>query len=534
MINEITEAILMAQSDPTQMSRVAAVAQNVSTLSDVDVDLLLDRLLDFSDEIQAAAQTAPESQPHGTPQIDQLLQLVIDQLVQREIGLAAEPDPERFWSAERFRNVHALYQISPNDSDLRNHLLRWLAVEGSHQSVELWTDLICNDPPGHRLGIVLAFSPLMQPGFQPPEQMLTRLVNEATQHSQIAPAVFDLFNYYYRHGQVETHPAESRVEILSNLLGQLVGQLGRVEEGNFPQNLNAAQINQLVSDSVALIVALCDTFAQLEYEPAIGKLHQALDLRHRRVQTEAAAALTRLGDELGKQSLISLAEQPIARLRVLAYAEELGFKNEISLELQGEIALAESHLAIWLSEPAQMGLAPSNIEFLESQEMYWPSYEHPVQCYLFKYSYGSGQQAHSNIGICGPLTHAFAADLQHLDHTDIYAAFAGWQTVHQEIYQVSENRAKQTFPNDWRRLVSNLNAEGFEEQEIRTGASFFGDLILIAEAKQGDAMGTAIVDSQNTTWYSRGNPAAPIDWQMAYTIWRGNQLLNSFNESESA
>ena len=144
------------------------------------------------------------------------------------------------------------------------------------------------------------------------------------------------------------------------------------------------------------------------------------------------------------------------------------------------------------------------------------------------------QQSHSNIGICGPLTHAFAADLQHLDYVDVYAAFAGWQTVHQEIYQVSAARAEQTFPNDWRRLVGNLNADGFDEHEIRSAASFFGDLVLIAEAQHEGESGTVVADSENTTWYGSGNSAAPIDWQMAYSIWKGNQLLNSFNESESA
>ena len=532
MINEITEAILLAQGDPAQLSRIASLAHNITTLNSADVDELLDRLLDFSDDLEAVEQSRAFSD--GSLPIDHLIQPVIHQLVQREIDLGTEQDSGEDWSADRFQSIQSLYRLAPRDSDLRNHLLRWLAVRGNEEAIEIWTELICDEPPENRLGILLAFAPLMQSNFSPPDWMLARLVNEATRHSQIAPAVFDLFNYYFRHGQVEIHPAQPRVVELTDLLGQLVGQLGRVEEGNFPQDLNASDINQLVSDSVALIVALCDTFAQLEYEPAIGKLHQALGLRHRRVQTEAAAALTRLGDEQGKQTLIALAEQPVARLRVLAYAEELDFKNEISLELQGEIALAESHLAIWLSEPPQMGLAPSNIEFLESREMYWPSYEHPVQCYLFKYSYGSGQQSHSNIGICGPLTHAFAADLQHLDYSDVYAAFAGWQTVHNEIYQVSAARAEQAFPNDWRRLVGNLNAEGFDEQTICTGASFFGDLVLIAEATREGESGTAIVDSQHATWYSSGNPAAPIDWQMAYSIWRGTQLLNSFNESESA
>lgn len=530
MINEITEAILLAQNDPAQLSRVAVLSQSIPALSNEEVDQLVDRLLGFEDELRVSSP-----QEHAQKiQIDQLIQPVVHQLVQRESKLAAEEDAGRHWSSERLGNLQSLYCYTPATSDLRNHLLRWIAVEGSDENLKVWTDLICDDPPEHRLGIVLAFAPLMQPGFDPPEWMLSQLVNNGTGYSQIAPAIFDLFNYYYRNDKVESHPGEERIDALTDLLGQLVGQLGKIEEGNFPDNFTASQINQLVSDSVALIVALCDTFAQLEHEPAIGKLHQALGLRHRRVQTESAAALARLGDDSGRETLIELAQQPVSRLRVLAYAEEMGFKHEISLELQGEIAMAESHLAIWLSEPAQMGLAPSDITFLESREMYWPSYEHPVQCYLFQYSYGSGDQSHTNIGICGPLTHAFASDIQHLTYDDVYAAFAGWQTVHNEIYQISLSRAEKTFPNDWRRLMSNLHAEEFDAAQPRTAASFFGEIIVVADATKDGQTGTVIVESEKTNWFSHGNATAPIDWQMAYSIWRGRQLLNSFNESESA
>ncbi len=278
--------------------------------------------------------------------MDQILQPVIHYLAVREA--AHSPDAPSDWSDQRLQAVETLYQLAPTSSDLRNHLLRWLGSSQSQPAQQLWCELICDDPPQYRLGIVLAFSPLMQPGFVPQEEMLASLLNRATAHSQIAPAVFDLFNYYFRNRRIETHPAAARTSQLVELLGQLAGQLGRVEEGNLPPGLDARQLNQLVSDSVALIVALCDTFALLECESAIPKLHQALQLRHRRVQTEAAAALARLQDEAGVKALIELAEQPVSRLRVLAYAEELGFLKEISLELQGEIALAESHLAIWL------------------------------------------------------------------------------------------------------------------------------------------------------------------------------------------
>ena len=528
MINEITESMHLALADPSQLSRIASLSQGIPELSSDDVDLLLERLLDFSDELQ----TSTEGLAEGAVKIDQLIQPVIHQLIQRETKRIADGDSDDSWSVSRFQSVQSLYRVAPNSSDLRNHLLRWLAVEGSEEALQIWTDLICDDPPEHRVGIVLAFAPLMQTDFEPSPWMLSQLLNHGTSHSQIAPAIFDLFNYYYRHQKVENHPAVERINALTELLGLLAGQLGKIEDGKFPEGLGVPEINQLVSDSVALIVALCDTFAQLEHEPAIGKLNQALGLRHRRVQTEAAAALARLNDESGKKVLIQLAEQPVARLRVLAYAEELDFKNEISLEFQGEIAIAESHLAIWLAEPAQMGLAPTRLKFMESRELYWPSYEHPVHCYLFEYHYGSGDQTHSNIGICGPLTHAFAADLQHLEVDEIYAAFAGWQTIHHEIYQISLHRAQQTFPNEWRRLISNLEAEAYEEHQPVIAASFFGELLLIADATNNGQKGTAIVESNHASWFSEGNAEAPIDSSMAYTIWRGKQLLVNFNENE--
>jgi hypothetical protein len=399
--------------------------------------------------------------------------------------------------------------------------------------LELWLDLICSDPPANRLSIGLAFTPLMQANFVPTAEMLDGLLTQATVHSQIAPAVFDLFNHYVRNKKIGKHPAETRLNQLVDLLGQLCGQMGRIEEGKFPEYFQARQINQLVSDSVALIVALCDTFALTNHQAAIPKLYQALHLRHRRVQTEAAAALARLKDDAGKQTLIALAEQPIARLRVLAYAEELGFKQEISLELQGDIALAESQLAIWLSEPDQMGLAPSDLELIDHRKMYWPSYDEPIQCYLFKYSYGRGANSHSNIGLCGPMTYAFAADLRHLPVDEMYAAFAGWQTTHEEIYQMSVARAQQLHPNDFRRLQRCLQDEALENPRIQTVGSFFGELVLVATAIHEGQAGTLIIDNHDSTWFEIGNPEAPIDWRVAYSIWRGRQLLNRFNSNTS-
>jgi len=62
MINEITEAILLARDDPAQLPRIASLAQSIAGLSNSDVDELLDRLLDFGDELRQARDSESDSE----------------------------------------------------------------------------------------------------------------------------------------------------------------------------------------------------------------------------------------------------------------------------------------------------------------------------------------------------------------------------------------------------------------------------------------------------------------------------------------
>lgn len=437
------------------------------------------------------------------------------------------------WSQQRLQDIESIYRFSPLNSELRNQILRWIGTSAQPHALEIWLDLICDDPPEHRLGIGLAFAPLTERQFIPQPNLLQRLLTKGTTHAHISPAIFDLFNFYVRTGKLKTHPAAGRLDELTGLYQQLCRQMQQIETGNFQKQLDVGQINRQVSDAVALLVSLSDLFSLTLHRPAIPFLKTALELRHRRVQTEAAAALTRLSDDDGKQTLIRLADQPISRLRVLAYAEELGFLHEISLELQGEIARRESELAIWLAQPQQMGLAPSQMELLDQREMYWPSYDQPQNCFLFRYAYGVGPQAHSNIGICGPLTHAFAADLRHLPIEEMYAAFAGWQTVHQDIFQMTPYQARQTRPALTRRRERILDDGNYDEVVIQAYGSFLGEWVLIATACYEGKVGTIVVDDHDSTWFDQGHPQAPIDWKLAYAIWRGKQLLARFNQSET-
>ena len=301
MIEEIYDAIDMAQHDRRRLNQVVSLSKSVPKMEDADVDQLLDRLSGFHEELQRSQANTAE----GAYSIDKCLQPVVDQLVNREQKLN-DGGEQTAWSAARLDCTHRLYVNCPPESELRCHLLRLLATVGSEESLRQWSDMVCGNPPFHRLGMVLVFAPLMQANFSPPSWLLDQLLNNATTHSQTAPAVYDLLNYYFRNGKVNVHPAAPRADALTGLLDQLIKQLGKIESGNLPANATPASINHLISDSVALIVAICDSLALLQHMESITVLADGLQLRHRRVQTEAAAALARLGIEQGKTALVEL------------------------------------------------------------------------------------------------------------------------------------------------------------------------------------------------------------------------------------
>ena len=533
MIEKLISVVMTASSESEALKAIARLAVETTQLSDEDVDQLLAQLAELS--ISDSVTPLPDDEGNWKPRLDLLIPITQSLLV-RELKQIKNSKPgdeiAMAWDGSRLQNFETLYLAVAPDSQLPNHLLRWLATGSDTGRLELWVQLMGDQPPEDRTGIGLAFAPLMNAEFVPPEWFLDSLIDAPTRHSQVAPAIYDLCNFFHRHQLVDQHPAQPRLEPLNELLAQLVSNLKQIESGKINPNIDVKAINRQVADSVALIVALCDTFALVEYQPAAENIINAMLLRHRRVQTESAAALARLGYPEGEKALIAMAAAPVSRLRVLAYAEELGFLDKISLELQGEIAVAESQLAIWLSEAQQMGLAPTSIELVDNCELYWPSYEHPLQCYLFRYSYGKGDNAHSNIGICGPLTHAFAADIRHLSPDDCYALFAGWQTTHQEIFQLSLEQATQMHGSEVRRMQSLLSEQEIEDLQIQTAAGFFGETLLIATGTLDGTAGTAIVDQNDVTWIPSGTENAPIDWDLAYALWRGRRLLTTFNHQD--
>jgi hypothetical protein len=266
---------------------------------------------------------------------------------------------------------------------------------------------------------------------------------------------------------------------------------------------------------------LCDALALIGDRTHVGKLYQALELGHRRIRTEAAYALAKLGEQAGREILVSLAAEPVARLRVLAYAEELGCLDQVPAEQQTPIARAEAELAAWLSDATQMGLPPGKCELIDRRTQYWPGYDDPVDCFLFHFAYRLGGAVYSNVGIVGPLTHAMTADLADLPPDDIYAAFAGWQAEHEEIFEVAPDRLTGALSRDVDHLERRLREAGFESIQPVTVGSFFGDTVLVAAAQREGVPGFVVVDSEEIDWRPTAQRARPLGADEVYAIYKG-------------
>ncbi|HMC12540.1 MAG TPA: HEAT repeat domain-containing protein, partial [Pirellulaceae bacterium] len=349
----------------------------------------------------------------------------------------------------------------------------------------------------------------------------------------LAAPILDLANFLMREKLVPQHPATEVAEELVSLLGELVQTLLRLEErpdqfGDSPQELSLR-----VARGVALAVSLCDALAFIGNKEATGKLYQALRVGHRRLRTEAAAALARLGEEQGATELAQLAAEPIARLRVLAYANELGIMDKVEPEYATKEARAEAELCVWLAEPTQYGVPPTSCELFDHRQQHWPGFDQPVDCFLFQFQYvvemDDGEKSFSNIGIAGPLVHAFVGDLGDLPAEDIYAAFAGWHAQHEDIREFDVVRLSKSEQLEVERLKRRLNDEGYTAIEPQRMGYFFGEKALIAAAKRQGVAGVAVADFHDTLFFPQRHSRRPLGPDEAYSIYKGRKLLKAFN-----
>jgi len=348
----------------------------------------------------------------------------------------------------------------------------------------------------------------------------------------LAAIVLDVSNYLFRKGLVARHPATERAAQLSALLQNLVRRLGRIEERPGEFATSPQQLNRMIGESVSLVVSLCDAVALLGNADASAKLYEALELRHRRVRTEAAAALLRLGDEAGLETLVAMTAEPVVRSRALSYLEELGMLDRVPANRSSPAARAEGALAAWLAEPAHFGVPPGGLELVDARHQYWPGFEQPLDCFLFRFEYRIGQQALASVGIAGPVAHAFMCDLQDLSPDDIYAAYAGWFAEHAEIRQTPAENLSAREHESWQSHVGELEAAGYQQIELVLRGMFFGREQWVAKAERHGLAGVLVVDDGDIAWYPQPQTSRPPGAAEMYYIHKGRELLRAFNPED--
>ena len=391
-----------------------------------DLAILLEVLL-----APAASSARPERLRH-------LLQWMAGQLIARgETQLNSAKTEEPLLSASTLAELYQRWFA--HDTESAAHVLQCLAAQGDSESIATLAHWIDQQPPSQWQLVGVGLSPLWQAAGSVVEQFFAHLGQAPVNPATLA-VLLDLANHTCRQGRLSPHPWRPRLAELTGLLRQLTIRLEKLERDPSQFGSQVTQVQQVLNDSLALTLSVCDALGWIGQAEAADALVETMELSHRRLQTEAAAALARLGDRRGVARLVELAADPVARSRVVHYAEELELLGQIDERLRTPQALAESELAAWLSSPQQFGLPPERIEWLDSRTLYWPGYEEPRDCYLFRFSYQLPRGAWSSVGIAGPVTEALACDLTGLEGEDIYAAYAGWQVEHEEIFEVPPAR----------------------------------------------------------------------------------------------
>jgi len=453
---------------------------------------------------------------------------------------AARPSHPATTSGQRFDDrivalIARLYREFGSAHGSRHHLLRALAADGGDAAWSTFATLISTDPPADAADAALVFVPLFQRRDFDASLLFPQLA-AGLAHPATAVVTLDLANYLTRTGRVPNHPFAERSEHLANLLGEFVGRLERLEEHpeSFANAEGHVQLSDLVNEAVTTVVALCDALGLIGEPAAIGKLHRAMQLGHRRVRAEAAAALARLENEAGIATLAELASEPAVRSRVLHYLEELELLEKVDPKHRDEVARAAGELAAWLAEPMQFGLPPTDLEPFDHRRLAWPGYDEPVECYLFRYEYRLGGEQLASVGLVGPTTAAVRADLQDLSPADIYAMYAGADLQHPEVDVAPAEALDANEQGEWQGVRERILEWGCESVELVKRGRFFGEVHWVAVAWRQSKPGIAIVDGEEIQWHPLLGGRWPLGPDEIYHRHTGRKLMRVFNPSSTA
>ncbi len=427
--------------------------------------------------------------------------------------------------------IVALESAIPAATPNRHLLLQLLALIRTDQSLAMLVEILKDNPPKAWMEGAQLLSPLMQHHDWNFAAIYPAAL-DCLQHASLAAPLLDLANYLTREGRVSRHPAADRLPMLNLLLGEVSGRLGQFEEDPHAFGDDVDTVQSRLGEAVALAVSLCDAVGLIGDESSIGKLNQTINLRHRRVQCEAAGALARLGDDLGQKRLLELASDPAARLRAISYADELGFGELVEAEQRSDNATAEAELALWLCQPQQMGVPPTGIEVIDSRRMLWPSFNDPVDIRLVRFEYNFGTRQYSNVGITGPVTFALSADVADLPIDDIYAIYAGWHAEHPEIFTVAADQFNDAQARAIEPLQRHLEHLGYQSLKPMLLGFFLDESAGVFSAVRDATACLVATDGLETVDHPVAGRLRPLSAGDLFNLYKGRKMLRTFNPSD--
>lgn len=417
-------------------------------------------------------------------------------------------------------------------------LLHLLVLSRSEDALRMAVERLKQQPPKDSIAAAQVLSPLMQSDDWPVAAVFPALL-DAIEHPAVAAPALDVANYLTRKQRVAIHPAADRVAMLNTLLAAVTRRLEQFEADPRTLGDDIATVQGRLSEAVSLAVSLCDALGLIGQAQSMPRLAAAMHLKHRRVQTEAAGALARMGDEAGIEHLLGLVSEPSARLRVIAYADELGLSERIEESARSSAATAEAELALWLSQPGQMGVPPTSVETIDERQLYWPSYDQPTDCFLVRFHYDMGSRSYSNVGITGPAVFALANDVADLPMDDIYAIYAGWHAEHDDIFAIAAERLNHAQKRVVADLAAHVDRSGYQSPQVELFGVFLGEQAAVFTATRDDKLCRVISDGLETMHIPIASRSRPLDAGDLWNLYKGRKLLRTFNpsgldESESA
>lgn len=498
----------------------------ISGASGAEIDQLLQEISTVVYQIEPANPTedGPSTSPTA-PRLRSILQLIAARTLRLRLE-NNEQNPAAIVDPDLLADLTAeLAGISPIAAA---HCLQILSAQGDAQSLAVLCDFLKREVIDDEHGVAVALSPLFQ---WPPAELASvfSMLGEDIWRWQLLGGMLDLAGHAIRKRKLKQHPLADQTPRLRELLSGTVGRLARLEENPQQFGDDVPTIQRVLGNAIALTVSLCDTLGIIGDQQAEGQLNQALSLSHRRVQTEAAGALARLGKAHGKERLLQLAQDPAARLRALAYADELDLDDPQLAQWREPVALAEAEVISWLADRERFGVPPAQLELVDERTMYWPSYEEPQSCYLFRFTYHFAQGDLSNVMIAGPLVYAFQADMRTLELDDVYAVFAGWQAEHEDIYEVPASRFNAAQQAEASRLLDAPDHEGIEDLKPLALTFFFGERAVLATGTRDGQPVCTVSDGLETVTVPCDNRPTSLSPDLILALYRGRKLLRHFN-----